>query len=188
MMKVARMLAAIALGVVLSMPVIAYADAAEELAQKSVAKANATAGQSLTINMIKSKVDEGCKLIEKEGDAAFPKFQGSDTNFIFAGTYIWIHDLDDCSMRMHPMKYKLNEKPIAHVRDGAGKFLFVEMNKVINEKGAGWVDYLWPKPGEKTPSPKVSYVKLAKHGGKNYVVGCGTYDLTMQEIRVAEGN
>ncbi|MGA2936010.1 MAG: cache domain-containing protein [Syntrophobacteraceae bacterium] len=51
------------------------------------------------------------------------------------------------------------------------------------KKGSGWVDYMWPKPGEKTPSLKVSYVKLVKVDGEDLVLGCGVYDLSPEEIQ-----
>ena len=43
-------------------------------------------------------------------------------------------------------------------------------------KGQGWVEYMWPKPGEKKPSKKISYVKRAKMPtGETVVVGAGVY-------------
>jgi len=42
---------------------------------------------------------------------------------------------------------------------------------------------MWPKPGEKTPSLKVSYVKLDKVDGEDLVLGCGVYDLSPEEIQ-----
>jgi hypothetical protein len=42
---------------------------------------------------------------------------------------------------------------------------------------------MWPKPGEKTPSLKVSYVKLVKVDGEDLVLGCGVYDLSPEEIQ-----
>jgi signal transduction histidine kinase len=50
---------------------------------------------------------------------------------------------------------------------------FIETAKT---KGSGWVDYMWPKPGEKNPSKKLSYVKRTKMpDGEMVIVGAGTY-------------
>jgi len=38
----------------------------------------------------------------------------------------------------------------------------------------GWVEYWWPKPGEKEGSRKISYA--LKAGNTPYVVGAGIYD------------
>ncbi len=146
-----------------------------ELAVASEAQAVATASDPLTTELIEQKVVEACELLAKDGVGAFPAFQGSGSQFIFSGTYIWIHDQNGI-MRMHPIKYKLNGKNLINLSDSNGKLFFAVMNEVCEEKGSGWVDYMWPKPGEKKPSPKISFVKQVKHGNDTFVVGCGTYD------------
>jgi len=146
-----------------------------ELAKTSEAKAVATSSETLTTELIMKKVDEAVILLGKKGEAAFPEFQGKDSDFIFAGTYIWIHDQNGV-MRMHPIKYKLNGRNLINMSDSTGKLFFAVMNEVAEEEGSGWVDYMWPKPGDKKPSPKISYVKQVKFGEDTFVAGCGTYD------------
>lgn len=146
-----------------------------ELAKASEAKAVATSSEPLSTELIMKKVDEAVALLGKKGESAFPEFQGQDTPFIFAGTYIWIHDQNGV-MRMHPIKYKLNGRNLINMSDSTGKLFFAVMNEVAEEEGGGWVDYMWPKPGEKKPSPKISYVKQVKFGDETFVAGCGTYD------------
>lgn len=146
-----------------------------ELAKSSEAKAVETSSEPLTTDLIMKKVDEAVALLGKKGAAAFPDFQGQDSDFIFAGTYIWIHDQNGV-MRMHPIKYKLNGRNLINLADPTGKLFFAVMNEVAEEEGGGWVDYMWPKPGEKKPSPKISYVKQVTFGDDTFVAGCGTYD------------
>ncbi|ROQ90171.1 cache domain-containing protein [Desulfosoma caldarium] len=86
--------------------------------------------------------------------------------------YFWINDLKPV-MVMHPIKPELDGKDLADFKDPNGKHLFVEFVKVCREKGAGFVDYLWPKPGMEKPVPKVSYVKLFQPWG--WIVGSGIY-------------
>jgi methyl-accepting chemotaxis protein len=114
------------------------------------------------------------------------KFKGKDSQYLFAGTYIWVHDMQGV-MRMHPIKYKMEGHPLIDLKDANGKRFFAEMNKLAKEKGAGWVDYMWPKPEEKEPSLKVSYVKLVKVDGEEMVVGCGVYDITPEEVAKLTG-
>lgn len=152
---------------------------------QSIQKAKDTSGTKPTASMIIEKVNAGAELIAKEGPKAFPKFKGTSSDFIFAGTYIWIHSGDDGTMLMHPMKPKLEGKNVLAMKDKHGKLLFVEFNRVALEEGSGWVDYWWPKPGETVPSKKVSYVKLAEYGGKKYVIGAGVYGITLNDIQAA---
>jgi hypothetical protein len=118
----------------------------------------------------------------KEGKNAYPKFKGKDSEFIFAGTYIWIHD-STATMRMHPIKHKMEGQNYIDLKDVNGKLFFTAMNEVAKTKGSGWVEYMWPKPGEKTPSLKVSYVKLVNAGGEDLIIGCGVYDLSEADLQ-----
>ncbi len=154
----------------------------EELSKESVAACEASASTKPTPQMIIDKVDKAAALLQKEGAAAFPKFQGKGSEFIFAGTYIWIHDLAGL-MRMHPIMYKMDGKSCIDFKDANGKLFFTAMNDIAKSKGSGWVDYMWPKPGEKQASLKVSYVKLVKVGGDDFVVGCGIYDVPPEEVQ-----
>jgi methyl-accepting chemotaxis protein len=86
--------------------------------------------------------------------------------------YFWINDTQPV-MIMHPYKPQLNGKNLSASKDPNGKKLFVEMVKVCEEKGEGFVDYHWPKYGADQPQPKVSYVKLFKKW--NWIIGTGVY-------------
>jgi signal transduction histidine kinase len=152
-----------------------------ELQKETEEACTASAKTKPTLEMIIEKVVKACDLLEKEGKTAFPKFKGKDSEFIFAGTYIWINDLKGI-MRLHPINPALEGMGLVDAKDGKGKRLFFEFNKMAKEKGAGWVEYWWPKPGEKQPSRKISYVKMCKIDGQDMVVGCGVYDLSDEQI------
>jgi methyl-accepting chemotaxis protein len=86
--------------------------------------------------------------------------------------YFWIHSLE-LKMIMHPAKPSLNGTDISKNTDPNGKFLFREMNELVNKDGEGIIKYLWPKPGKDKPIPKFSFVKLFKPWG--WVLGSGAY-------------
>lgn len=86
--------------------------------------------------------------------------------------YFWINDTRPY-MIMHPFKSELDGTDLSEYKDPKGKKLFVEMVKVCQDKGEGFVDYLWPKPGFTKPVPKISYVKLFKPWG--WIIGSGIY-------------
>ena len=87
------------------------------------------------------------------------------------GDYFWINSID-MKMLIHPKK-ELIGKDISDFKDPNGKLLFREMIKVVASRGAGFVDYLWPKPGHDKPVPKISYVKGFQPWG--WVIGSGIY-------------
>jgi methyl-accepting chemotaxis protein len=86
--------------------------------------------------------------------------------------YFWINDLGSV-MIMHPIKPELNGNDMSGFKDPSGKKLFIEFARVCRDKGEGFVDYLWPKPGHDKPVGKVSFVKLYKPWG--WVIGSGIY-------------
>ena len=67
--------------------------------------------------------------------------------------YFWINDFTPTTL-MHPIRPELEGKPMTEVKDPTGKLLFVEFVKVVRASGAGFVDYLWPKPGSDAPVGK----------------------------------
>ncbi|UCF92371.1 MAG: cache domain-containing protein [Desulfobacterales bacterium] len=87
-----------------------------------------------------------------------------------ANDYFWINDLQP-KMIMHPFKPELDGKDLADFKDPNGKRLFVAMADTCKKDGSGFVDYYWPKPGEKKPVPKISYVKLFPEWG--WIIGTG---------------
>jgi len=86
--------------------------------------------------------------------------------------YFWIQNTDGI-MVMHPIKPALDGKPLLKIKDPDGKLLFQEFDDVAKQKGAGFVDYKWPKPGFDKPVDKISYVKLFKEWG--WIIGGGIY-------------
>jgi len=109
----------------------------------------------------------------------------------YAGSnYLWINDMQP-TMVMHPIKPSRDGQNLADFADPSGKRLFKEMVKVCQSEGQGFVDYMWPKPGEKDPVAKLSFVRLFKPW--NWVIGTGVYLKTaekrfMDEAKTQIGN
>lgn len=92
------------------------------------------------------------------------RYNGSD--------YFWVNDMQSV-MIMHPIKPALNGKDLSDLKDKAGTQIFVEFVKVVSADGAGYVRYLWPKPGSDQPEPKESYVQGFEPWG--WIIGTGVY-------------
>jgi methyl-accepting chemotaxis protein len=167
-----------------SLSVAQVSPEAEKLAAESAQKCQQTSSTKPTPQLIMEKVAAGCELIEQQGAKAFSKFKGKNSEFLFAGTYIWINDMNG-KMLMHPIKPAMEGKQLMGLKDGNGKRFFVDMIAVASKDGDGWVDYTWPKPGETERSLKVSYVKKATCDGQDVILGCGAYDITLDDIKAA---
>ncbi|EME68677.1 methyl-accepting chemotaxis protein [Paramagnetospirillum caucaseum] len=86
--------------------------------------------------------------------------------------YLWVHRLGESVMLSHP-NAKLIDQPIEDMKDPTGLLLFREMNRIVREKSAGFVYYMWPKPGATEPVKKLSYVQGFAPWG--WVIGSGIY-------------
>ena len=86
--------------------------------------------------------------------------------------YLWINDMGPV-MLMHPIRPELEGKNLSANQDPTGKHLFVAFVDMVRQNGAGFVPYLWPKPGATEPVQKISYVKGFAPWG--WVIGSGVY-------------
>lgn len=86
--------------------------------------------------------------------------------------YFWVNDMAPKTL-MHPIKPELEGKDMSGLKDPNGKYLFNEFVAVVRKDGKGFVDYFWPKPGEKDPVAKISYVMGFAPWA--WVIGSGVY-------------
>ncbi|NHZ33912.1 hypothetical protein F0185_09960 [Massilia sp. CCM 8692] len=86
--------------------------------------------------------------------------------------YFWVQD-QSARILMHPIKPALDNTDGSGTKDPTGKFFFTEFAETVKTSGAGFVFYMWPKPGSENPVQKVSYVKGFAPWG--WIVGSGVY-------------
>lgn len=86
--------------------------------------------------------------------------------------YFWINDMQP-KIVMHPIKPELDGTDVSELKDATGKRLIVACVETVRAHGAGFVYYLWPKPGFDEPVQKLSYVKGFAPWG--WVIGSGIY-------------
>jgi methyl-accepting chemotaxis protein len=103
---------------------------------------------------------------KKNAIAAVKAFRYGDDD------YFWIQDMQP-AMVMHPIKPELEGKDLSQAKDPTGLFLFREFVNAVKGGGAGFVFYMWPKPGSSADVQKASYVKSFAPWG--WIVGSGVY-------------
>ncbi len=87
--------------------------------------------------------------------------------------YFWINDMHP-RMVVHPYRPDLNGKDLSTYTDPEGKRIFVEMVKLVETDGDGYVEYMWQwKDEESRILPKISYVKGFSPWG--WIIGTGIY-------------
>ncbi|MGE4280020.1 MAG: methyl-accepting chemotaxis protein [Magnetospirillum sp.] len=138
-------------------------DARRLKTQHIVETATALVSHYVELSNAGSMMEDDAKQAAKEALQAL-RYGGNE--------YFWINDLKSVVI-MHPIKPELNGKDLSNLKDGNGKAIFVEFARVVKDHKAGFVDYLWPKPGHEAPVEKISYVKGVDSWG--WVVGSGIY-------------
>jgi cytochrome c len=136
---------------------------------------SAESPQSEDAKLVVALVNSAAALIESKGKNAFAEFRKKDSKWFTAKTYVFVDDINGIVL-VNPPSPELEGKNLIDWKDAKGKALLREFITVAKNKGSGWVDYWWPKPGEEKPSKKMSYVKRAKMPtGELIIVGAGIY-------------
>ena len=113
---------------------------------------------------IEALVNKAAALIESKGKAIFPEFRKKDTEWFSGDTYLFVYDLKSNVLfnAAFPAREGTNT---TGQKDANGKLFHHEFIQVAESKGSGWVDYMFPKPGQTQPSQKWAYVKAVKVDG-----------------------
>ena len=132
-------------------------------------------------------VQKAALQVEKQGDGAYRAFRDPSGPYRVKDAYIFVLD-PKANLLVNPAFPNLEGRNQMDLKDTQGKFLNREMLRVAQTRGSGWVDYMWPKPGESVPTQKSAYVRKAKLGDSWVVVGCGVYlaDAPRAAKRVAD--
>jgi signal transduction histidine kinase len=123
---------------------------------------------------IEDLVNRAAALVDQRGRAAFDEFRKRDSDWWHGNTYLFAYD-DHLNVLLNPA-FPEREGTNPHgEKDANGKMFHDEFLKVVQTKGAGWVGYMFPKPGQTQPSPKWSYVKGFKNEGMRGLIGAGFF-------------
>jgi len=130
--------------------------------------------ESERAKQIVALVEKAAALIDRQGKAAFPEFRLNGSEWLSGDTYIFVSDMNGYVL-VNGGVPRVEGTNRAGLKDSNGKILHAEMLHVVKSKGSGWVDYMFPKPGQTKPSQKWSYVKAVKVDGAPGYVGAGFY-------------
>ena len=130
--------------------------------------------ESVESRQIVELVDKAAAKVNEKGRAAFDEFRTPNSEWRTGELYVFGENLDG-TVWINAASPKLEGTNVSGLKDANGKLFHMEMAKLIQAKGAGWVDYMWPKPGQSQPSQKWSYVKEVTLDGAPGYLGAGFY-------------
>ncbi|RJQ56180.1 MAG: sodium:calcium antiporter [Desulfobacteraceae bacterium] len=135
----------------------------------------AAASDKATKEECVEKTKAAAQMVKEKGlEETLKVVQDKKGPFVWKDTYVFCIDMDKQCNIAHPITPTLVGKNLMGVKDPSGKLFFAEFINTAREKGEGWVDYMWPKVGEKNPSPKITYVyRVPDH---NIFMAAGIYE------------
>jgi len=114
--------------------------------------------------------------------AALKPFDQKQGPWVWKDTYVFVVDCGQAIIAAHPVNPELIGKDATSLLDTKGHPFFWQVCDALKKPAGIWLQYWWPKPGQKEGSRKISYALRA--GNTPYVVGAGIYDdkLTIAEL------
>ena len=126
-----------------------------------VALSGTAFAQSATREECIAMAKQAAELIQQGQDAALVEIAKIDGKFVWKDSYVFVMNLKG-KMLVHPIMPGLtrmdNLLAVPDKNLEKPKMIFVDFVTLAATKGEGWVDYLWPKPNETSPSPKETYI------------------------------
>lgn len=123
---------------------------------------------------VQALVNQAAELLEKNGRSAFAEFRKPGTQWRSGSTYLFAYDMQ-LNVLFNPAFPQREGTNPRGERDANGKAMHEEFLKVVRGAGSGWVDYMFPRPGEKRPTRKWSYVRGVVIEGTPAIIGAGFY-------------
>jgi len=120
-------------------------------------------------------VDHAAALVAKKGKDAFTALRDKKGPFRYANVYIYIIDMNDGTALVNAAFPKFEGTNRLDAKDANGKLIVRDTIAMLRKNETGWINYMWPKPGETNPSKKMSYVRRVKIDGKLAYIGAGMY-------------
>jgi cytochrome c len=144
------------------------------LAMANPASAQQAPPASEKAKQIEAMVNKAAALVDKKGKAAFSEFRKPDSEWRSGDTYLFAYDMN-LNVLLNAAFPAREGKNMHGQTDTNGKTMHDEFVKVVRSKGSGWVDYMFPKPGQTQSSKKWAYVTAVTVDGTPGIIGAGFY-------------
>ena len=141
-----------------------------------LAAGSVLAEESATREEVVAMCKKAAQAVLENKEEAIKEIGDKNGPFVWKNTYVFLMNIEG-HMLAHPMIPQLTEKgsllDVTDKNKENPKLLFREFVDVASKNGEGWVWYMWPKPMEKTPSKKFTFIYRV--GFTDMFVGAGIY-------------
>jgi len=119
-------------------------------------------------------VNKAAALVDAKGRAAFSEFRAKGTEWFHGDSYLFAYDLKG-NVLLNPAFPAREGTNVSGQKDASGKLFHDAIIRTAETKGSGWVDYMFPKPGQTQASQKWAFVKAVKIDGVPGLIASGFY-------------
>jgi len=134
----------------------------------------ALAQEHATAQEVVERVRTAADALARSGSSGLAQFNQKQGPWVWKDTYIFVFDCPKGTIAAHPVRGDLIGTDARKLKGARGVEFFPKLCEATTHPDGVWVEYWWPKPGEKEASRKISYA--LKAGSTHYVVGAGIYD------------
>lgn len=136
----------------------------------------ALAEESATREEVIQMCKAAAAMLLEDKDAAIAEISNPQGKFVWKNSYVFLMNMNG-RMLAHPMIPQLMEKDnlldVTDKNKDKPKKIFVEFVDIAQKNGEGWLWYMWPKPNDRTPVDKFTYIYRV--GFTDMFVGAGIY-------------
>ncbi len=145
-------------------------------------------GEHAQVRDVVKLVREAAALVETQGEDAFPEFRKPGSKWLHDEIYIFVEDPQG-QVHVNAPQPAIEGQNIIDFKDKGGKPLVRDYINLVHQHPSGetWAHYQWNRPPSGAIAWKSSFVKSVKApSGKEYLVGCGLYDLPTDKMFVED--
>lgn len=123
---------------------------------------------------IEALVNRAAEALEDRGAGAFGEFRRKGSVWRYGDVYLFVIDMKGIVL-FNAAHANREGHDLLDERDADRKQFHRDFIEVVDRFGSGWVDYMFPRPGQSVPTVKWSYVCATHVAGSDAVIGAGVY-------------
>ena len=141
--------------------------------------------EKATPQQVVQKVQQAAGYLSKKGEAGLATFKERRSDYVWANTYVFVIDCQQKKVAANPL-FGFEDMPLSALKDPTGKVIGPMFCPGGSTKGY-WVEYHWPKAGQKEPARKLTYIEPVPD--TPFTVGAGIYNdkLNTTDLETASG-
>ena len=139
------------------------------------------AAEKATPEEVYEMILKAAQVVETLGEDGLVAFNDPKGEFVWKDSYVFIIDSARMVIAAHPKKKRigvdLSNNMDKNPDPAKRKYQNREMVQIAKDPNGGWVEYWWPKLGQKDPSRKIGFVIQVPN--TPYVATAGIYNDTV---------